>query len=311
MAMASGLVSVVLMIMVQLLIAVVNITSRLAIDSGMSPLILVTYRQFFATEDTSQVDKGAYVSDITIVLDRIYRKPDAILCGAKIFNPYNCMCSVQYAASFHFYPGSYLQTRESRNQAEVWASKGIRDNIVWQSSIHWRYAEKIEGTTASGSGNMFVGPLFLIGSTLVWALWFIIQKFPAPYTSTGLMCFLASFQCMFIALCFDHSASAWSLHDAMRLSAALYAGIMATGLSYSLMSWAIERKGPLYVSVFIPLQLVLTAVLSWALLREKLYVGTALGSLLIVLGLYTLLWGKSEEVSTEDGNERSNEGFEE
>jgi len=49
---------------------------------------------------------------------------------------------------------------------------------------------------------------------------------------------------------------------------------MATGLSYSLMSWAIERKGPLYVSVFIPLQLVLTAVLSWALLREKLYVGT-------------------------------------
>jgi len=44
-----------------------------------------------------------------------------------------------------------------------------------QSSIHWRYAEKIEGTTASGSGNMFVGPLFLIGSTLVWALWFIIQ----------------------------------------------------------------------------------------------------------------------------------------
>jgi len=44
-----------------------------------------------------------------------------------------------------------------------------------QSSIHWRYAEKMEGTTTSGSGNMFVGPLLLIGSTLVWALWFVIQ----------------------------------------------------------------------------------------------------------------------------------------
>lgn len=44
-----------------------------------------------------------------------------------------------------------------------------------QSSIHWRYAEKMEGTTTSGSGNMFVGPLLLIASTLVWALWFVIQ----------------------------------------------------------------------------------------------------------------------------------------
>ncbi|KAL9332429.1 hypothetical protein ACSQ67_002039 [Phaseolus vulgaris] len=174
-----------------------------------------------------------------------------------------------------------------------------------QSSIHWRYAEKMEGTASSGSGNMFIGPFLLIGSTLVWALWFVIQtdiskKFPAPYTSTGLMCFLASFQCIIIALCFNHSASAWSLHDGIKLSSALYAGVLSTGLGYSLMSWAIERKGPLYVSVFTPLQLVLTAILSWALLREKLYVGTAIGSLLIVLGLYSVLWGKSEEVKTID-----------
>jgi len=44
-----------------------------------------------------------------------------------------------------------------------------------QSSIHWRYAEKMEGTASSGSGNMFIGPFLLIGSTLVWALWFVIQ----------------------------------------------------------------------------------------------------------------------------------------
>ncbi|KHN43359.1 Auxin-induced protein 5NG4 [Glycine soja] len=177
-----------------------------------------------------------------------------------------------------------------------------------QSSIHWRYAEKMEGTSSSGKGNMFLGPLVVILSTLVWAAWFIIQKdisktFPAPYTSTGLMCFMASFQCIIIAVCVDHTASAWSLHNAMRLSSALYAGIFCTGLAYCLMSWTIERKGPLYVSVFTPLQLVLTAILSWALLREKLYVGTAVGSLLIVLGLYSVLWGKSEEVNKGDGIE--------
>lgn len=38
-----------------------------------------------------------------------YRKSDSILCGAKIFNGYNCMCTDQFTPSFHFHPGSYLQ----------------------------------------------------------------------------------------------------------------------------------------------------------------------------------------------------------
>lgn len=122
------------------------------------------------------------------------------------------------------------------------------------------------------------------------------KNFPVPYTSTTYMCFLASFQCVFIALCFDHRVSSWSLSDAMRLTSSLYAGIICTGLSYCIISWTIERKGPLYVSVFTPLQLIITAFISWAFLREKLYVGTALGSLLIVGGLYSVLWGKSKEV---------------
>ncbi|XP_031404426.1 WAT1-related protein At1g09380-like [Punica granatum] len=34
-------------------------------------------------------------------------------------------------------------------------------------------------------------------------------------------------------------------------------------------SWSLWRKGALFVSVFAPLMLVTTAILSWALLREK------------------------------------------
>ncbi|KAK6159777.1 hypothetical protein DH2020_003158 [Rehmannia glutinosa] len=51
-------------------------------------------------------------------------------------------------------------------------------------------------------------------------------------------------------------------------------GIVCSALAFCLMSWCIERKGPLYVSVFSPLLLVIVAILSWALLDEKLYAGT-------------------------------------
>jgi hypothetical protein len=49
------------------------------------------------------------------------------------------------------------------------------------------------------------------------------RNFPVPYTSTAYMLFLASFQCVIIALFFDHSVSSWSLVDAMRLTSSLYA----------------------------------------------------------------------------------------
>lgn len=51
-------------------------------------------------------------------------------------------------------------------------------------------------------------------------------------------------------------------------------GIVCSALAFCLMSWCIETKGPLYVSVFSPLLLVIVAILSWALLEEKLYIGT-------------------------------------
>ena len=47
--MGAGLVAFLLMVLVQLVYAVMNITSMLAIESGMSPLVLVAYRQLFAT----------------------------------------------------------------------------------------------------------------------------------------------------------------------------------------------------------------------------------------------------------------------
>lgn len=39
------------------------------------------------------------------------------------------------------------------------------------------------------------------------------------------------------------------------------------------MSWCIQKRGPLFVSMFSPLLLVIVSILGWAILDEKLYVG--------------------------------------
>ncbi|RDX92845.1 WAT1-related protein, partial [Mucuna pruriens] len=365
----AGFVPFLLMIIVQLAYAGLNVISKLAIESGMNPLVLAAYRQLFATasiapfaywfewysistlsiyihnacinnvsEYASQVDKASYDSVFVFVLDRDFNLTLHLACrvtgnqilyfvGLKYSTATIACALTNLLPAFTFvlaiiFRQENLGIKKRSGLAKVLGTILCVSGALLlsfyhgktiglgQSSIHWRYAEKMEGTDTSGKGSSILGPLALIGSTLFWAGWFIIQtdiskKFPAPYTSTTLMCFLASFQCMLIAVCFDHSATAWSLHQAMRVSAALYAGIICTAIAYCLMTWAIERKGPLYVAVFTPLQLVLTAILSWALLREKLYLGTAIGSLLIILGLYAVLWGKSEEANKKDGIEKT------
>ncbi|GAB2209634.1 hypothetical protein Droror1_Dr00026854 [Drosera rotundifolia] len=102
-------------------------------------------------------------------------------------------------------------------------------------------------------------------------------------------------QCFVVAACIKHKAAKWSLASHISLTASLYTAILSSAVNFCLMSWTIERKGPLYVSVFSPLLLIMVAVLSWALLNEQLFVGTAVGSFLIILGLYTVLWGKKKE----------------
>lgn len=105
-------------------------------------------------------------------------------------------------------------------------------------------------------------------------------------------------------------------------------GVLVTGASYGLQIWCIEKKGPFYVAMFFPLSLLITAIFSAFVWAERLRCGrfvtcfffcyicwksntwpiflpliymcllfanSILGGIMIVGGLYSLLWGRSKE----------------
>ncbi|KAF1860839.1 hypothetical protein Lal_00000253 [Lupinus albus] len=267
--MGSGFIPFLAMVLVQLGYAGMNITSKLAMQSGTNPLVLVAYRQIFGTLSLAPFAywlerntapritlRTGFMIFLSSVTGQEYLRIKTTAGVAKVIGTF---LSVGGALLLSFYHGNLIGIKES--------------------SIHWRYAERMEGSNPSPTGiTLFLGPLALIASALVWSVWFIIQAdlsktYPAPYTSSLYMCFMASIQCV---------------------------GIVCTGLAYSLLSWTIAKKGPLYASVFTPLLLIITAVMSWTLLEEKLYVGTAIGSMVIVIGLYSVLWGKTKEMNDND-----------
>uniref|UniRef100_A0ACD5T9T0 Uncharacterized protein n=3 Tax=Avena sativa TaxID=4498 RepID=A0ACD5T9T0_AVESA len=148
--------------------------------------------------------------------------------------------------------------------------------------------------------NMLIGTLFLAGSTLSYAFWFIIQvrvskDFPSRYFSTMLACVLGTVQAAVFGLILDRDLSAWVLKWDLQLLVVVYSGVFNTGVSFCLISWAIARRGPTYPSMFNSLALVVTMVLDSVLLGTDVSVGSLLGTMLIILGLYSFLWGKGKE----------------
>ncbi|CAK9187106.1 unnamed protein product [Ilex paraguariensis] len=294
-----------IMVIVQLGYAGMNIVSKLAMDSGMDPFIHVTYRQIFATVaiapfayflERKKRPKmtlpiffqiflssifGATLNQITYFIGLKNSTP-TIACALS-----NILPAVTFLLAVFFRLES-VGIKRRPGQAKVLGTLVCVGGAmllsfyhgpvipIGESTIHWKYAEKMANVNPATHTNFILGPLLLIASSVSWAVWFIVQarmstKYPAPYSSSALMCLMASFQCVIIGFGVKREASAWALSPSIRAVSSVYAGIVCSAMAFCLMSWCIERKGPLYVSVFSPLLLVIVAILSWALLQEKLF----------------------------------------
>ncbi|MED6118798.1 hypothetical protein PIB30_006297 [Stylosanthes scabra] len=151
-------------------------------------------------------------------------------------------------------------------------------------------------------GNKLLGLTYAIASCCSFSLWLNIQgkmntkEYPSHLTGTAMMSTMGAIQATVFALILDRDWSQWRLGWNIRLLTVAYAGIVGSGIVVIITAWCIEKRGPLFASIFNPLQLVLVAVVASLILNENLYLGSVVGGVVIVIGLYTVLWGKSKEI---------------
>ncbi|KAB2628467.1 WAT1-related protein [Pyrus ussuriensis x Pyrus communis] len=188
--------------------------------------------------------------------------------------------------------------------------------VIWSTDINLlrKYSHKNSHFLHRNTRTQLLGSFLALCSTISFALWLIFQ-----YSSTALMSIMASIQSTAFALCKERDWSQWKLGWDIKLFTALYSGVVTTGLVLTLTQWRIQdfklegslcgsataltaccvrMRGPLFVSIFNPLGLLLVALAATLLLDEKLHLGSVLGGALIVCGLYMVLWSKSKELKT-------------
>ncbi|CAO2816539.1 unnamed protein product [Amaranthus hypochondriacus] len=175
--------------------------------------------------------------------------------------------------------------------------KGPGLNLPWNNTNY----NNISNNTSHQ--DPIKGALMIITGCLGWAAFVILQaitlkSYPAEMSLTAMMCLAGAVEGLIVALVLEPNTSIWSLHMDTKLLAYIYSGIICSAMAFYLQGKIMKEKGPVFVTAFNPLSMVIVAFLGSFVLAEQLTVGRITGALVIVTGLYLVIWGKSKDEDT-------------
>ncbi|KAH0878043.1 hypothetical protein HID58_065437 [Brassica napus] len=132
-----------------------------------------------------------------------------------------------------------------------------------------------------------------------------LKKYSAHLSLSTMVCFMGTLQSLALTFVMEYNPSALSIGLDMNLLASAYAGIMSSSITYYVQGLMMQRKGPVFVTAFNPLVVVIVSVMSLFVLEQGIYLGGVLGVVVLTVGVYAVLWGKhvddiGEELYRED-----------
>ncbi|KAK8646913.1 hypothetical protein V6N13_120680 [Hibiscus sabdariffa] len=291
------------------------ILSTISLKHGMSNFILATYRHVVAT---------IVIAPFAIFLERPVLDQNFYYMGMKLTNATYSSAFVNMLPAVTFilaviFRLERVDLKKIRSVAKIVGTlitvlgamvmtlyKGPIINFI-KSGRDTHHATTGESTDQ----HLVTGTIVLLGSIVSWSSFFILQsftlkKYPAKLSLTAWICFMGMVQDGLLSLIMVRDFSAWKIGFDANLLAASYSGIVCSGIAYYVQGIVIQERGPVFVTSFSPLCMIITAALGAFILAEKVHLGSILGAIIIVSGLYTVVWGKAKDEKPSETDEKSN-----
>ncbi|KAF0923398.1 hypothetical protein E2562_006302 [Oryza meyeriana var. granulata] len=328
------------MICLQFGYAGMNVITKVSLNHGMSHYVLVVYRHAFATISIApfalilerkvrpQMTWSIFFQIFVLALLGPVIDQNFYYAGLKFTGPtFACaMSNILPALTFVLaviFRMEKLDLKKVRCQAKIAGTlvtvagamlmtlyKGPLMEMAWSrhaGAVHGG-AEAPAAAAVDPSGrDWFLGSLFVIVATLAWASLFILQthtikQYSAQLSLTTLICFVGTIQAVVVTFVMELRPSVWTIGFDINLLAAAYAGIVTSSIAYYVQGLVIQRTGPVFASAFSPLMMIIVAVMGSFILSEQIYLGGVVGAVLIVIGLYSVLWGKHKETQEKEAD---------
>ncbi|XP_076960778.1 WAT1-related protein At2g37460-like [Bidens hawaiensis] len=123
------------------------------------------------------------------------------------------------------------------------------------------------------------GAIMIIIGIFSWACFMVLQaitlkSYPAALSLTAWICFLGTIEGAIVALVMERSNLAvWAIKWDISLLTTLYSGVICSGLAYYIQGIVMKDKGPLFVTAFSPLSMIIVAIMGSIILAEQTYLG--------------------------------------
>ncbi|KAI4368005.1 hypothetical protein MLD38_016620 [Melastoma candidum] len=317
------------MIAINFVFAVVNVLLKLVLQEGMDHSVLITYRLFVSAAFLAPIgyfrERGGDSKLTFRVLCYLLSSSFGVsltqylfLYGLERTSPTFAMGFVNMVPVITFLMALPLRMETvdligSGGRAKILGSmvciSGAMTMIIYRGRTLFNPQEQqslpLVTDGRKGGGGWIISSMSLLLGTIAWSSWFLIQNnigmmYPRKYSSTAIVSSFAAAQSAVVSFLLsgrETKLSVWILKGQIEIITVLFSGMVGSGLCYVGMSWCVKKRGPLFTSAFSPLIQIMAAMIDIPFLHDQLHLGSLLGSLLVIVGLYIMLWGKSRDIN--------------
>nr|GME02424.1 WAT1-related protein At5g40240-like [Ipomoea batatas] len=152
------------------------------------------------------------------------------------------------------------------------------------------------------SSRWVVGGAMIVASYVAASGWYILKTailkdYQELITIVFFSTFFSSIQCAIVTLLLERKLDAWKLQPGIGMAAIVASAVLEPVCVNNITAFCLVMKGPLYVAMFKPLGVVVAAILNLIFLAEALHLGSIVGSIIISVGFYVVMWGMLREAT--------------
>ncbi|CAN7062844.1 hypothetical protein IGI04_016933 [Brassica rapa subsp. trilocularis] len=306
------------MICLQFGYAGMNLVTKTVLDRGMSHYVLVAYRNAFATaaiapfaflserKVRSKMTFSIFMHIFVLALLGPVIDQNLYYIGLKLTSPTfsTAVSNIVPAITFilaTLFRMEKVDMRKVRCQVKVVGTLvtvvGSILMILHKGPFISSFRSQLTTASSPLAGDYLKATIFLLIASLSWASFFILQastlkKYSAHLSLSTMVCFMGTLQSLALTFVMEHNSSALNIGFDMNLLASAYAGIMSSSIAYYIQGLMMQRKGPVFVTAFNPLVVVIVSIMSFFVLGQGTYLGGGIGVVVLTVGVYTVLWAK-------------------
>ncbi|KAL4591925.1 hypothetical protein LXL04_004900 [Taraxacum kok-saghyz] len=304
-----------------------DILSKVALNEGMSNYVFVVYRHVVATlvmapfailfdrKTRPKMTRSIFLKIMLLALLEPVIDQNLYIMGLKATTATFAAAMSNVLPAITFVMACILRV-EKLNIKSIYSQAKITGTVATVAGamvmtlikgpileLFWTRGRTYHEVATNGVDlhGSLKGAIMITVGCFSWSGFMILQSitlesYPAELSLTAWICLMGTIEGTIVALIMERgNPGVWAIKWDTSLLACVYTGIVCSGLAFYIQGIVMKVKGPVFVTAFSPLCMIIVAVMGSIILAEQMYLGRVIGAIVIVAGLYLVVWGISKD----------------